>query len=83
MTDPWRLILDIILDGYSIIVCLIIAISLLIRNRGKSKLNIWFMASLYINAYMAFVDILTLLLEGTDNVMLGNIFKLSIIERWI
>lgn len=83
MTDPWRLILDIILDGYSIIVCLIIAISLLIRNRGKSKLNIWFMASLYINAYMAFVDILTLLLEGTDNVMLGNIFKLSMFMYYL
>lgn len=83
LSNPWRLILDIILDGYSIIVCLIIAISLLIRNRGNGKLNFWFMSSLYINSIMAVVDILTLLLEGSDIAYLGRLFKVSMFVYYL
>lgn len=77
LSDPWRLILDIILDSYSIIISLFIAISLIVKNKDKAKLNLWFMSTLYINSAMALTDICTLLFEGTARSWYETAFPVS------
>lgn len=75
--NTFRIILDIILDGYSAIVCAIIAASLIFGNKNKAKLNPWFMITLYSNIAMSLSDILTVVCEGTARPWFRTVFPIA------